>query len=83
VKAQIEGEKRRRQGLLQDQVLKENKIRKLRGRVSEIDTDRYPEALNKLEKEESKCMEVRDRVLSQIHDIRSRLVNFRSETEYS
>ena len=42
MKAQIEAEKRRRQGLLQDQVLKENKLRKLRGRVSEIDTDRYP-----------------------------------------
>ena len=64
-------------------MLKENKLRKLRGRVSELGNDRYPEALHKLEKEESKCMEVRDRVLSQIHDIRSRLVNFRSEAEYS
>ena len=64
-------------------MLKENKLRKLRGRVSELENDRYTEALHKLEKEESKCMEVRDRVLSQIHDIRSRLLNFRSEAEYS
>ncbi len=51
VNAQIEAEKRRRQMLLQDQVLKENKLRKLRGRVSELDNDRYPEVLHKLEKE--------------------------------
>jgi hypothetical protein len=48
IDAEIESEKRRRQGMLQEQVHKENKIRRLRDRVNEIKYDKYQEADEKL-----------------------------------
>ena len=69
--------------MLQEQVHKENKLRKLREKFTGVNEGKYKEAQQRFTSEQDQCMHVRERVLNQIHEMRSRLVNFRQETLYS
>lgn len=64
--------------MLQEQVHKENRLRRLRERVTEAEQEgKYQEAKERLSKEEARAREVRDRVGMQAQEIKKRLMNFR------